>query len=299
MKTHNIIASIAISFLLSGLLAAAEKEPAVNPSARFAEIVEALLADMTATEYQHKTEIDEEAGVLKCDCSGLIGHVLRNHFPEAYLHVDGSSRPDRVRPLAANFCETFIAANEKEGKGSPWKPITKIEDLRPGDIFAWKKRKIVKGESTGHVLMIAGLPKREEGGLFRFRVIDSTRSPHANDTRTPKSLGVGAGEMWLSADDDGRLNGFKVSEHSKLSMKNTVAAGRIVNITGATGPNRMDDRDYLQLKTDAAHQLAKKRELKSRVIEEDGETYPVTRKVEKARVNFVIEKGKVIRVARG
>jgi hypothetical protein len=299
MKFSNFTVVAVILLLLSGTPDATEQETKQTPSGQFAKIVETLLADMTVTEYQHDTEIDEDAGVLKCDCSGLIGHVLRRHFPEAYLHVDGKTRPDRVRPLAANYCETFIAAGEKDGEKYPWKQIAKVEDLRPGDIFAWKKRKIVKGETTGHVLMIQSIPKRQKGGLYRVRVVDSTRSPHANDTRTSKTLGVGSGEMWLSADEDGRLNGFQVSARSGVSMKNILSAGRIVEVVGATPPLCIDDRDYLQLETETARSLADKRGLKSRVIEEDGETHSVTRKVDKTRVNFVIAKGRVIRVTRG
>jgi hypothetical protein len=291
MKMPRFTVIAAIFFLLSGAVDAAEKDPKQTPSGQFSETVETLLATMTATKYQHNTEIDEDAGVWKCDCSGLIGHILRCHFPEAYLHIDGKTRPERVRPLAANFCETFIAAGKKGSKGNPWRQIAKAEDLRPGDILAWKKRKIEEGSTTGHVLMIASIPKIEKNGLYHARVIDSTRGLHANDTRTQESLGVGSGEMWLSADKDRKLNGFKNNAGKAVSTKNTLAVGRIIKITGATTPPRIEDRFYLGLTTGSAKSLAKKRGVASRMIKEDGETHSVTRKVDKTRVNFVIKKG--------
>ena len=43
---------------------AAEKDSKRGPSTRFSEIVETILVGMTASQYQHNTEIDEEAGIL-------------------------------------------------------------------------------------------------------------------------------------------------------------------------------------------------------------------------------------------
>ncbi|MEJ6636663.1 MAG: hypothetical protein QNL77_13215 [Akkermansiaceae bacterium] len=286
-------------FLLTGLLNAREQDQPQSPSTQFSEILEAFFTEMKETTYQHKTEIDEKSGVWKCDCSGLIGHILRQNFPEAYLHVDGPSLPGRIRPLSVNYCETFIRAGKKEGQNHPWKQITQVKDLQPGDILAWKNTKIVKGKSTGHTLMIAGLPKLDKNDFYRIRIIDSTTAPHANDTRTKKSNGVGAGEIWLSADKDGKLKGYKNNAQKSLVTKNTIAVGRLRKITGPATPLLLEDHDYLQLDTEAARLLAKKRDLKSRVISEDLKTHSVTRKIEKKRINFVIVKGKVTRVIRG
>lgn len=296
MTAKNFITAAILCLTASGTFA---KETPKAPSTQFAQIVETLFAEMTASKYQHKTEINEETKVWNCDCSGLIGHILRRHFPEAYLHVDGPTRPTRVRPLAANYCETFLAAGQKTSKGGPWKQITIVTDLRPGDIFAWKSLKIVKGKSTGHVLMIAGTPKLDDNGLYLVRVIDSTRGLHANDSRTQDTLGVGSGEIWLSADKDGKLNGFKNSNRRSLSLKNTISAGRIITLSGPAAPANKEDEAYLNLIPEAAQALAKKRGLKFRIISQDGKTIPVSRKVEKARLNFVIENGKIIRLTRG
>lgn len=269
------------------------------PSAYFSQIVETLLVEMNESKYQHTTEIDEKTGVWNCDCSGLMGHILRRHFPEAYLHVDGPTRPERTRPLAANFCETFIATGEKNTKGIPWKRIIKVIDLRPGDLFAWKSLKIVKGKSTGHVLMIAGTPKLDDNGLYRVRVVDSTRGLHANDSRTQETLGVGSGDIWLSADKDGNLNGFKNSHRRSVSLKNTVAAGRITRLEGRVIPDKKEDRAFLNLAPEEAQTLAKQRGLRSRIIMQEGKSVAVSRKIEKSRLNFIIENGKVARTCRG
>lgn len=297
MKIQSLILLASTCFFLAGTQALIGKEVPQSPSLQFATIVEKHLTEMTATNYQHKTEIDEQAGVWKCDCSGLIGHILRRNFPEAYLHVDGPSLPGRIRPLSANYCETFLAAGQK--KNHPWKPITRVQDLRPGDIFAWKKTKIIKGKSTGHTFMIASIPKLEENGLYSVRVVDSTGALHDNDTRPEGTDGVGTGDMWLSADEEGRFNGFKVNKQRSLSTKHILAAGRIQKVTGPSTPLHQEDRDYLQLEISAAKKLAEERSLQTRIIAEDGEVFSVSRKIEKTRLNFVVASGKIIRVVRG
>lgn len=298
MNYQNFIVSTLL-FLFIAVPHAGAKEASNNPSSRFAKILETHLAKMTASRYQHKTEIDEKSGVWNCDCSGLIGHILRRHFPEAYLRVDGPTFTNRIRPLAANFCETFIESGQNKHKASSWKQITKINNLLPGDIFAWKSLKIVKGKSTGHVLMIAGTPKLDKNGLYRVRIIDSTTRLHANDSRTKNTPGAGSGDIWLSADKNGNLNGFKNSRLGSLNLKNTIAAGRLISLSGPATPAKKVDHAYLKLTYEAARALAEKRGLKSRIISQEGKTFSVSRKIEKSRVNFIIENNEVIRLIRG
>ncbi|MDA7674596.1 hypothetical protein N8704_01830 [bacterium] len=177
--------------------------------------------------------------------------------------------------------------------------ITKVSDLLPGDILAWKSLKIVKGKSTGHVLMIASNPKLDKNGLYLVRIIDSTTGLHANDSRTKHSPGLGSGNIWLSADKEGNLNGFKSNLHRSLNLKNTIAAGRIVPLSGPASPANKGDQAYLDITPEAARVLAKKQGLKCRIISQDGKTFSVPRKTEKSCLNFIIENNKVIRLIRG
>ena len=298
MTSQNLIAP-ALFFLSAAILNASAKEASNKASFRFAKILETHLSLMKSSRYQHKTEINEKAGVWNCDCSGLIGHILRRHFPEAYLYVDGPTFPNRVRPLAANYCETFIKYGQNEHNGSPWREITKVSDLLPGDILAWKSLKIVKGKSTGHVLMIASNPKLDKNGLYLVRIIDSTTGLHANDSRTKHSPGLGSGNIWLSADKEGNLNGFKSNLHRSLNLKNTIAAGRIVPLSGPASPANKGDQAYLNITPEAARVLAKKQGFKCRIISQDGKTFSVPRKTEKSCLDFIIENNKVIRLIRG
>ena len=298
MTSQNLIAP-ALLFLLSAILQAGAKEASNKVSFRFAKILETHLSQMKSTKYQHKTEINEKAGVWNCDCSGLIGHILRRHFPEAYLYVDGPTFPNRVRPLAANYCETFIKYGQTERNGSPWRKITKVSKLLPGDILAWKSLKIVKGKSTGHVLMIASTPELDKNGLYLVRIIDSTTGLHANDSRTKHTNGLGSGNIWLSADKEGNLNGLKTNLLRSLNLKNTIAAGRITPLSGPARSAKKVDQAYLNITPEAARVLAKKQGLRCRIISRDGKTVSVSRKIEKSRLNFIIENNKIIRLIRG
>ncbi len=53
-----------------------DQQVAVEPGSAFALRIGALLAATKVTSYQHETLIDEVNGIVRCDCSGLIGFVL-------------------------------------------------------------------------------------------------------------------------------------------------------------------------------------------------------------------------------
>lgn len=282
-----------LALLIPGAQAAAE------PGRLLLARLEHMLDRMTVTAYQGATEIDEAAGSLKCDCSGLIGHVLRNLCPEAYLSVRGMEAPWRIRPQSVTFHETFTAAAEGRGNGR-WLAVAKLMEVRPGDILAWRTETVVEGQSSGHVAMIASEPVVEKDGRVRFRVIDSTRSPHSNDTRTETSLGVGSGDMYFVMDGEGKPTGFHVRGDGPMS-RHAFAFARVADL-GDESPAALDapaDADYIGLTLAEAMALVGQRKLEARVIEEDGRVMPVAARLTGQRVNFVVQSGKVLRALRG
>ncbi|MAS96811.1 MAG: hypothetical protein CMO55_26775 [Verrucomicrobiales bacterium] len=64
-------------------------------------------------------------------------------------------------------------------------------------------------------------------------------------------------------------------------------------------PSDPKDKDFIGKTEEAAGKLAKKRGLKSRVVERDGQMLPATRDYRVDRVNFTVMKGKVTKVSRG
>jgi hypothetical protein len=295
-KTRVFVTAALLAWGSIGLVGSASS---AEPGSQLAVRIEKMLSQMKETAYQGATEINEETGSLKCDCSGLVCYALRDMFPEAYLSVRGMEAQARVRPMSITFYETFAAAAAGKGNGR-WQAVEKLMDIKPGDILAWRKDVIEEGESSGHTAMVAGKPVLEKDGRVRVRVIDSTRGPHSNDTRTETTLGVGSGDMYFTADRDGRPSGFYVRGDGPLS-KLAFAFGRMVDLGDAASPvlDIPKDADFIGLDLTTAKDLASTRKLESRVIDQDGKVMPVTARLSGQRINFVLRAGKVIRALRG
>lgn len=182
---------------------------------RFAEALEDLLAATKETQYQHTTDIDEANGIVKCDCSGLLVYMLREHFPQAHLALHGKEAAWRKRPLAVTFYETFQAAPEESGR-KPWIQVKRLVEVLPGDIIAWRKKDIARGKSTGHVLMVASYPEMLRNGQVRIRTIEST------SVLTTK--GFQASVKTFTTDRAGYPTGFLVNEKQR---KADIAVGRL------------------------------------------------------------------------
>lgn len=276
----------------------------------YAQQAEQIVGNLRETKYQSKTVVDHEKGIFKGNCSGFVGHVLREHFPEAYLSVRGNRAPWKARPLAVTYYETFVSVGE-EGHSKPaWHRVRKMMDVKPGDIIAWRKLTLSEGLNTGHICVIAGKPVMEADGRVRVRVIDSTSGRHAKDTRKEGTNGVGAGEMWFAVNELGEPEGFWIHENAKRSKTNKIAIGRIMPVverasfypraTGVQCPvESLADQDFLNLPEAEAQTLADQRNLQFRVIEREGQIQAVTREITNKRINVIVKSGKVVRTIRG
>ncbi|MFK7788987.1 MAG: hypothetical protein AB8C95_05750 [Phycisphaeraceae bacterium] len=269
-----------------------------TPSEQFGERLTSALEDMKSTKYQHKTEIDEDTKRYRCDCSGLLGYFLRQDHPEAYLALTGELAPWRSRPLTVTYYETFNRVGE-DGDGL-WVQIPSLLDAKPGDILAWRYSLLKKGKSTGHSMMIASKPVRERDGRIRVRVIDSTTYPHGNDTRQGDATGLGAGDIWFVIDKQGRPVAYHHREKSDRKDSRLIAIGRLQIGKVIAEVSHDDDRVFIGLPELKAKRLAKKLELRWRVIHRNKQPVRLTLSREtEARINVVIVDGKVVRVRRG
>jgi hypothetical protein len=153
------------------------------------------LGKARATAYSHETLVDEDACVFLYDCSGFVDYALERVAPEAR---DALPHTPGKRPLAKDFFE-FLQKLASGGKKSrAWVAVLRTTDLIPGDVVAWLEPKGAQSTNTGHVTVVAERPRRrrQENGAeeFLLRVIDSTESPHALDTRIEGANGLGSGE---------------------------------------------------------------------------------------------------------
>ena len=167
------------------------------------EEAERQLARMNSSRYTHETSVDEENGTYNYDCSGFVGYALSRADPCAFrvlLHK---------RPDAGSFYYHLVLFGPAPGNGS-WMRVSTPLELRPGDIIVWLKPDESDSKSTGHIMVVAGLPEQnpEREGEVLVRVIDSTTSAHAADSRKTGQTGLGKGTIGIMTGPSGLPNGY-------------------------------------------------------------------------------------------
>ena len=195
-----------------------------------------VLSHAKTTTYAHKSHVDEEQGLYELDCSGLVDLILKKVSPKLLTEVE--TRRGHKRQLADDYVQTFEESPEKPKAGSGWQRIEHLSDARPGDILAWKNPAHKTGEhtNTGHVMVIDESPVQEPATAaasdgsktFRVRVIDSTASPHAEDTRAAGQSGVGRGTLWLVVDAAGKPIGYRWKSPRGTLHEAPIAIGRAI-----------------------------------------------------------------------
>lgn len=191
-----------------------------------AQAAERLLTQMTSSHYQHRVEVDEGAGRYDLDCSGLVALLVQQVEPDAWEAIP---HPGHRRVLAADV-QGFLAGLPPTGiKG--WRPVSRLGDLRPGDVVAWRHREDHPGKDTGHCVVVrrAPVPDPVRVGEWRVAVIDATASPHARDSRGTDGNGLGSGEMVFVEDADGAPMAYRWrAERSPRTRPEAFGMGRLV-----------------------------------------------------------------------
>ena len=184
-----------------------------------------ILSNKRISAYDYKKSIDEKEGIYIFDCSTFISFVLKKSSPEALnaLHVD----EHHTHARAKNFYE-FLARLDEGERVQGWMGIKRIQNVQAGDIIAWKYDPKLKKRDTGHVIMVYEKPVLEEKGLWRVRVLDSTKGKHAQDSRGENENGLGLGVMWFRVNQEG----FPIALHSldktKKPVHRDIAMGRVL-----------------------------------------------------------------------
>jgi len=193
--------------LLAGILLSGLVLAQTPPSASLLlEEGQRELSLMWTSSYQHKTQVDEPSGQFDYDCSGFVDYALKKVAPAAYKELP-ISKASAKRPLAQDFYNFFssltgssltgssLTGSRLTGKTAHWEPIGKATDLKPGDLVSWLRPPDNDSNNTGHVMLVrarAALNPRDPQEVL-VEVLDSTTSPHAQDSRAQGQSGRGLG----------------------------------------------------------------------------------------------------------
>lgn len=175
-------------------------DPATGAANRVMEVIQGIRSNLRRTRYQHHRVVRERDGTYYWDCSLMAYWVLERAAPRSVRHLNRTRRP---------LAEHFVRALERAPRGRfrrGWKRIDHIEDVRPGDVFAWRRPRGFPSRNTGHVGFVVAAPREVDGipDAYAIRVADATRSRHQNDTRPwPGDGGFGIGTLVFLTDGEG------------------------------------------------------------------------------------------------
>jgi hypothetical protein len=175
-------------------------EPATRAARKVLELQASIRATMTRTAYQHRTVIRRDEGVYLWDCSAMMGWFLRRVAPVARGALG------KGRPVARDYYR-HIARTPTQRPRKGWQRLAHIEDVRPGDVFAWIRPPDFPSRNTGHTgfALEPARPVPELPGAYTLRILDATSLPHQDDTRDPEGDGgIGEGTILFLVDEDGR-----------------------------------------------------------------------------------------------
>jgi hypothetical protein len=181
---------------------------ATTSDASISAEVESVLTSLTATHYQHDSDIDAARGLYDTDCSGFVSFVLQTARSDAYDELQAATNTDRA--LAGSYV-TFIQGLSA-GAQPQWTRIHHAKYLQAGDIIAWLIPAGVPSDDTGHVMLVEH-DATVSGNEATVSIVDSTDTGHGDaDPRSPSDpSGVGRGTIVLTLDADGEPTGYRWS----------------------------------------------------------------------------------------
>ena len=201
--------------------------PDLTASAAAASLVE-LIADvrdtLVTTSYEHDTRVRADEGYYAWDCSGMAAWMLARSAPRALRSIGKS------RPRAIDFYNAIVRAPFDESRRG-WQQLGHVSDARAGDVFAFPRSPISKSPITGHVGFFIEQPWAVPGvdGAWAARILDATRTPHQDDTRSRgDGGGFGFGTMMFVTDGDGKTISYGWhGTNSRGTMPTHVVYGRV------------------------------------------------------------------------
>lgn len=178
--------------------------PATDAAARVVETLEQIARVQRDTAYQHRTDVRESRARFRWDCSGMVSWVIHRAAPRA----GRAMRTDRTSARGiSRMIERAPTGRARRG----WRRLTHIEEVRAGDVFAWRTPAGSPSRHTGHTGFAMERPRPVPGlrDAYALRVADSIVGPHQDDTRPPGTAGgLGFGVFVFLTDGDGNATHY-------------------------------------------------------------------------------------------
>lgn len=178
-----------------------------------------IFANTQKTCYQHNAYIDESQGVYELDCSQLVEFIIKKVQPNALVSIPIVTKMNRLQ--SAGLYEAILYDS------THWKVISNLMDAQPGDIIAWRNKEIQPNRNTGHIVIVTEPPVPLDNNIISVRILDATSSRHDNDTRPPKTNGVGQGTIRFQVDSSGSPSGLYWSSRQSEPKYKAIAIGRL------------------------------------------------------------------------
>jgi len=134
---------------------------------RVIDHIDSLIKNLKTNEFSSENSIDEQRGIYKVNCSGLVKYLCSKSKFKIYAH---------------KAYEIF-----EELKPRSYQDIDKLER---GDLILWRKNNVPKSGSTGHMAVFLTEVKRDETSIT-VKVLDASKRPHDNDSRSMSGVGIG------------------------------------------------------------------------------------------------------------
>lgn len=215
----------AVMLVLTASTADADDPPGSRAAGRVVEVLEGIRQGMRETRYQHHRTVRVRRGQYFFDCSGMVQWVLSRSSRRSMVPLE-----PRERPLAIDFVRRIERAPVDRYRGG-WRRIARMVDVRPGDVFAWRRPPDFQSANTGHVGFVVETPQPVTGhaGYFTVRIADASRYTHQNDTRPwPGPGGFGHGTILFSVNEQGEPTGYGWSGLlSRGTWQTDVVFGRV------------------------------------------------------------------------
>ena len=219
--------TLTASLLVASCLCAGAPTQPAERALRLLREGQREVAALRASRYDHRTSVDEAQGRFDFDCSGFLDYTLGRVDPEALARLPITSK-FKKRSLAQDYFHFFDEL--PESGQTPWKPVHLARNLKPGDIVAWLKAADSDSHNTGHVMLVRehAYPNPERPEEILVPILDSTMSPHADDSRAKGQNGLGRGLIGILVDSAGRPHSYRwKGGQSKVPVSTQIAFGRL------------------------------------------------------------------------